>query len=466
MKHVAIIGAGPAGMTAAYELSRKGCRVEVFEASAHVGGMARSFELWGKMVDLGPHRFFSKDVRVNQLWNSLVGADQCEVTRMTRIYFRGRLLDYPLKPLHVVSKLGLGEAVRCVASYGVQCARRGNGKPLASFEDWTVNAFGRRLFELFFKDYSEKLWGIPCSEIDSAFAAQRIKKFSLGQAMLTALGLSGKKHRTLADQFPHPFEGAGVVYRRMADEVERAGGRIHLQSPVAGIADGGKTLRLHEGGERGFDAVVSTMPLTQLCASLPDVPGEAAEAISKLEYRSTVLVYLKVGAVGLFPDQWLYIQEPQLQLGRVTNFNNWPNGKDDQCSILALEYWCNEGTPEWARSDEAWRALAKEEIGKTGLLAGAPILDTKVIRVPKCYPVYRKGYTKWLAPVQDFIRSACPSVLPIGRYGSFKYNNQDHSILMGMLAAENIADGAQHDLWNINTDYDEYQEGAATGDEG
>lgn len=457
MSRVAIIGAGPAGLTAAYELVHLGHQVEVFEASGEIGGMTRSFPLWGSLVDLGPHRFFSRDPRVKALWHHLVGDDFREVERMTRIFYRGRLFDYPLRPANVLRHIGPGEALRCLASYLRQWPRRLEPKS-ESFEEWTVRAFGQRLFDLFFRDYSEKLWGIPCSEIDSAFAAQRIRRFSLGQAVLQALHLDKRGHRTLVETFPHPLQGAGLVYRRMADQIRAGGGRIHLHQPVASLQGDGSDLRLTDGGVSSWDHVISTMPLTTLCRSLPDLPDEVTTALDQLRYRHTVLVYLRVAHCDLFPDQWLYIQSPELRLGRITNFANWPNGQDRSDTILALEYWCDEASPEWARSDDTWQALACEELRRTGLLGTAPIIDHHVVRVPRCYPVYRRGYKRWLEPVARFLQRQYPRILPIGRYGSFKYNNQDHSILMGMLAAEKINGDCDHNLWEINTDYDTYQE--------
>jgi protoporphyrinogen oxidase len=457
MSKVGIIGAGPAGLTAAHELVRLGHEVEVFEASGEVGGMTRSFSLWGAQVDLGPHRFFSRDPRVCRLWHGLVGEDYREVDRMTRIFYRNRLFDYPLRPTNVLRQIGAGESLRCLASYLRQLPARGGPKP-DSFEEWTVRAFGRRLFDLFFKGYSEKLWGIPCSEIDSAFAAQRIRRFSLGQALRQALPGGRGRHRTLVDRFPHPTQGAGLVYRRMADRITAGGGNLHLHQRVAGLSGDGGGLRLAGGEEVACDRIVSTMPLTVLCRALPELPEEVAEALGHLQFRHTVLVYLRIDQRDLFPDQWLYVQSPELRLGRVTNFANWPNGAGRDDTILALEYWCDNPSHEWSRSDEEWRSVACREITATGLLGTARIVDHHVIRVPRCYPIYRRGYRAWLEPVMHFLRERHPAILPIGRYGSFKYNNQDHSILMGMLAAENIDRQAGHDLWEVNTDYDVYQE--------
>lgn len=461
---VGVIGAGPAGITAAFELVRRGVEVEVFEADAQVGGLARTITLWGHKVDLGPHRFFSKDPRVNAVWHGVVGPDHRMVDRLTRIYYDGKFYDYPLKPANALRNMGWGNALACLASYGWQMARNlGPPGPRATFEDWAVAAFGRKLFAMFFQAYSEKLWGIACDELDADFAAQRIKRFSLGAAVLGAIGLDPSTHQTLAGRFAHPLGGSGMAYERMAAQVAARGGRVHLARPVLGLGADGRSLLLADGSARRFDHIVSTMPLTALVRSAPGVPGEVAAAADKLTYRSTVVVYLRVASPALFPDQWLYIQSPELRVGRITNFRNWAPeavaGSTD--TVLALEYWCDQADAAWAAADAEWVATAAAELRQSGLDAGATVRDGQVVRLPACYPVYRRGYRQWLAPLVAYLRERLPHVSAIGRYGAFKYNNQDHSILMGILAAENIAAGATHDLWGVNTDYGSYQEEAA-----
>ena len=461
MKRVAVIGAGPAGLTAALELCRTGCDVDVYEASPHVGGMARSFELWGVPVDLGPHRFFTQDPRINQFWLDLAGDDYELVDRLTRIHYRGRFYDYPLRPANALSNLGWMEAAHCGWSYFLEKLRDvWTDEPPENFEEWVVSAFGRRLYELFFQAYSEKLWGIPCRELDVDFAAQRIQRFSLGRAALAALGWERNRHKTLAQTFAHPVRGCGMIYERMAERIVAAGGRIHRSTPIAGIAPEGRGVLLADRSTQTCDHVVSTMPLTLLCRSLPNLPEAIGEALDQLTYRNTILIYLRVAHDALFPDQWLYVQTPELRLGRVTNFRNWPSGKRDPSgtSILALEYWCNEEDDLWTMDSQPLIALGERELMATGLIREAQVLAGQIVRVPRCYPVYRKGYREWLEPVITYLRRSHPEILAIGRYGAFKYNNQDHSILMGLLAAENIAGGASHDLWSINTDFGVYQE--------
>ncbi|QDV39645.1 FAD-dependent oxidoreductase [Tautonia plasticadhaerens] len=462
---VAVIGAGPAGLAAAYRLAGSGEDVEVFESSGQVGGMARSFRLWGQTVDLGPHRFFSTDPRVNALWMEVAGRDYRMVDRLTRIYYGGRYYRYPLEPADALRKMGVVEASRCMLSYLKEQVNpsfpEGSG---GTFESWVVGRFGRRLFEMFFRSYSEKLWGIPCSDLDEDFAAQRIKKFSLGEAAKKAIGLGGAGHKTLVDRFAYPLGGTGMIYERMADAVREAGGRVHLGARVRRVLhqEGSvRGLELADGDRVGFDHVISTMPLTLLVRGLGEAPEAVSRAVDSLRFRNTVLVYLNVEGTDLFPDQWLYIHSPELMAGRLTNFRNWVPELHGGAgsSILALEYWCDDEDPLWAEHEEAQVARAVRELRATGLIGDARILDGDVVRVPRCYPVYRMGYKDHLSAVTSYL-SGFSGLTPIGRYGSFKYNNQDHSLLMGILAAENLRSGTRHDLWSINTDYECYQEAA------
>lgn len=462
---VAVIGAGPAGMTAALQLSRGGVEVGVFEAGQCVGGLARSFDLWGQRVDLGPHRFFSTDARVERLWLNVVGREYAMIDRLTRIYYRRRFFDYPLKPLNAFWNMGIPEAGLCLASYLKERLRP--GLPAAdevSFESWVVRRFGRRLFEMFFKSYSEKLWGIPCREVSADFAAQRIKKLSLPQAVTNALWPGrGTRHETLVDHFPYPLGGTGSAYEEMADRIRNYGGRIHLQSQVRRVLHEGfdvQGIELRSGRVEYFDQVVSTMPITQLVGGLADVPVDVQASADGLRFRNTILVYLHVDSDSLFADQWLYIHAPDLKMGRVTNFRNWVPQLHGEArtTILAVERWCNDSDPIWTAPDDRVIEEATRELRSTTLLRDEPIMAGHVVRVRQCYPVYRRGYREHIERLADYLRNF-RGLTPIGRYGTFKYNNQDHSILMGILAAENLLDNRAHDLWNVNTDHETYQEG-------
>lgn len=460
---VGIIGAGPAGVTAAYQLSKAGVSVDLYEAGANVGGLAKTISLWDQKVDLGPHRFFSTDKRVNQVWLEVVGRDYDMVDRLTRIYYDKDFFNYPLRVGNALKNLGPFEAAHCLISYFQQKV-----SPIeqdGSFEDWVVNQFGRRLFDIFFKTYSEKLWGISCKELDSDFASQRIKKLSLTEAIKNAIvGGRGNKHKTLVDKFAYPHDGSGIVYERMAQFIRDAGNNVHLKRPVDRVATKNNkayALILEDGREIEYDHIISSMPLTLLVQRLPDLPAELLEHANALKFRNTTLVFLNVASHDLFPDNWIYVHDPTLQFGRITNFRNWTPHLygNETTSILALEYWSYDGDTLWNAGEEELVSLGKKEIRQTGLIGDADIIDGKALRIPRCYPVYNRDYKRHLKPIEQHL-STIDNLSVIGRYGAFKYNNQDHSILMGILAAENITQELNHSLWEINTNYDTYQERA------
>lgn len=455
---MAVIGAGPAGITAAYSLQLAGVNVTLFEASSEVGGMAKSFELWNQIVDLGPHRFFSSDPRVNKFWLEAVDYEYVMVNRLTRIYYKKRFFSYPIQAFNALRGLGIIEAVRCVFSFlVVQIFPKKNEN---KFDTWVINRFGSRLFEIFFKSYTEKLWGIKCSALDADFAAQRIKKLSLYEAIKGAIfGNRKNQHRTLVDEFAYPKLGAGAVYKKIAEKFVALGGSLELKTLVDGIKLNESEVEIEiSGGQKiTFDHVISTMPLTHLVQKI----GAPAEILAKtrlLKFRNTILVYLKVEGKNPFPDQWIYVHAENLKTGRITNFKNWTKtiNKGQSANIICLEYWCYDEDELWKLDDLSLIELARSELYATKLVDSGSIQDGYVTRVPKCYPVYSSGYREILEPVQKYLRKI-ENVTPIGRYGSFKYNNQDHSILMGLLASQNFLGEEYTDLWSINTDY-EYQE--------
>lgn len=460
-KKIAVIGAGPAGITAAYELTKKGHSVEVFEASPEVGGLSKTIDLWDQRVDLGPHRFFSNDTKVNKIWLEVVGKDYKMVDRLTRIYYKKKFYYYPLKPFDALKKLGVFTAFVCVLSYMKQ--KVVPVKKDGSFETWVISRFGYKLFSIFFKTYSEKLWGISCKDLDEDFAAQRIKKLSLFSAVWNAM-FKGKKnkHKTLVDQFAYPLGGTGMVYDRMRDFINTNGGKVHLASPIKRVVcENGHvgSIQLANDEIRTYDHVISSMPITHLVKTMGEVPEEVIAANNQLKFRNTLLVYLKIEGENVFPDNWLYVHASDLQMGRITNFCNWvPEINNGQKStIVVLEYWAYDQDEIWNAEKKTLVDLAKDEMRKTGLIGDLEISDGHVIKIPRCYPVYATGYKEPLKLVENHL-SKITGLSVIGRYGAFKYNNQDHSILMGIMAAENIADGASNNLWEINTDYEDYQE--------
>jgi len=462
---IAVIGGGPAGMTAAYEISKElGNKVSVldlYEKSDRVGGLAKSIDLWEQRIDLGPHRFFSHDRDINALWLEVVGQNYDIVDRQTRIYYKKRFFDYPMKAFNALRGLGILEAARCLLSYLFE--RIFPTRDTSTFEGWVTSRFGKRLYTIFFKTYSEKLWGIPCTELDSDFAAQRIKKLSLFEAIKNALfPRMGNKHATLVDQFAYPTRGTGAVYEAMQAQIESREGKVHVNTGVKKvITSGGKarSIQLENGEIIEYDHIISTMPISLLVERLPEVPAEVLEFSKKLTFRNTILVYLRVDRTDLFTDQWLYVHDPSVEVGRVTNFRNWLPSiyGDSGSSILCLEYWCNFNDPIWEQEQEQLVLTASEEIMRTGLVNENDVREGHVVKLPRCYPVYFRAYSEVLKPVEEYLNSV-EGLHVIGRYGAYKYNNQDHSILMGMRVSENILDQTNHDLWAINTDYEVYQE--------
>jgi protoporphyrinogen oxidase len=460
-KSVIIIGAGPAGLTAAYEITKKGNKVTVIESTGSVGGMAKSFELFGQIVDCGPHRFFSSDKIVNDLFHEVVEDDYTLVNRLTRIYYKNKFFDYPLKLGNVLKNLSPLEIVQILWSYLVQ--RLFGKKNLDTFEDWVTDKFGKKLFQMFFKTYSEKLWGIRCDQIDSDWAAQRIKKLSLYEAVKAAIfGNKGNKHKTLVDQFAYPKLGTGEVYEKMARSIVDKGGEILFNKKIKNIEIVDKTVRSltdENGVVYTADIIISTMPLTLLLQGMSEIDKGILEFSKKLYFRNTTLVYLEVDNNQLFPDNWIYVHSPEVKHGRITNFRNWcPSiNKDKETTILCMEFWSFDNEELWGYSDEQLADLASKEIRTLNLIQPTSnILNTSVMRIPKCYPVYETGYMENLQPVIDYLKDF-KNLYPIGRYGAFKYNNQDHSILMGILIARQIETGRDQNLWSINTDSD-YQE--------
>ncbi|MGK5088880.1 FAD-dependent oxidoreductase [Bdellovibrionota bacterium FG-2] len=468
-KSIAVIGAGPAGLAAAYELCKAGHKVDVYEASPYIGGLSRSFALWGQTVDMGPHRFFSSDRIVNALWHEVIGSDFNMVNRLTRIHYRNRFFFYPLQPLNAFFNLGPIKTFQCIVSY--LFTKMKPSEPAKTFEDWVVSRFGRRLFEIFFKTYTEKVWGISCRQIDADWASQRIKKLSLYEAIKAAFFKDKKqKHKTLIDQFAYPIGGTGNFYKKLVKKITQLGGTVHLEHPVASVmtvkTDQGQKaigIQLNSGEKVLSDIVISTMPLTVMVKHLAEAPKAVVSAADELYYRNTILAYVEVSGTHLFPDNWIYVHSPEVRHGRITNFRNWCPSLfgSSQSSILCMEFWCFDQDPIWSETVENLGHQAVKELRQISILPhGEEVLRTHIVKIPKSYPVYQTGFMKPLETIQNHVDSI-EGLYAIGRNGAFKYNNQDHSILMGLLVSKEITSGISQNLWNINTD-DEYQEQAIT----
>ncbi len=463
MKKVIIIGAGPAGLSAAYELSKNDIDVEVFEASPYIGGMSRSFDLWDQRVDLGPHRFFSKEPRVNNFFDEIIKDDYTLVHRLTRIYYKKKFFDYPLKLWNVLKNLKFITIITILIDYGKQ--KMTPIKNPDTFEKWVTNRFGKKLYTIFFKYYTEKLWGISCSKIDADWASQRIKGLSLMEAVMSALkGNKGNNHKTLVDQFAYPKNGTGSLYEKAEALIINKKGVIHKETPVKKIIienNSCKGIITQDGIAHYADYVISSMPLTSLIKGIDITPKDILEAGEKLYFRNTILVYLEINKKDLFKDNWIYVHSPEVRHGRITNFRNWcPSlNKGHKSTILCLEFWAFDIDEIWVAKDSYLTDLAIKELKTLHLIdANETIQNSKIVRVPKCYPVYEIGYKEHLKKIEGYLNSI-DKLIPIGRYGAFKYNNQDHSILMGILAAQNIINTTDIDLWSINTDTEYHEDG-------
>ncbi len=452
-------------MAAAYRLTQLGFPVVVVEREERVGGLAKSIHYRGFILDYGPHRFFTKIPPVLELWNQVLESEQVTVRRLTRIYYRKQYFQYPIQAEEVLRKVGWWESLRIVLSYlWVQLIPQPAPQNLA---DWVKGKFGTQLFQMFFKGYTEKLWGIPCTEISADWAAQRIKGLSLGQAIRKALGWKRGSVKSLIDQFQFPRLGSGQLYEKMQEFLLAEGQKVWLNTEVIALRHEESRIvelqlrNLRDGSETWVSPshVISSIPLTVLVQSLRELPSpEVLQAARNLKFRNTVLVYLIVEGSRLFPDNWLYINDPTVTVGRVTNFANWSPAMlpNQEQTPLCCEYWCNFGDPLWQAPEEELLALAEMELRQIGLLQDQKICGGFVVRLPRTYPIYAGSYKEDLAILQRCL-GQFENLQLVGRYGSFKYNNQDHSLLMGLLAAENILQPGSYDLWQVNSD-DDYQE--------
>jgi protoporphyrinogen oxidase len=467
-----IIGAGPAGLTAAYLLSKEGVGVTVLEADpVYVGGISRTVEYHGFHFDIGGHRFFSKSVEVEDFWSEILAGDLLDRPRSSRIFYNGKFFSYPLKAMEALSKLGVVESALCVLSYlWARATPHGDEK---SFEDWVSNRFGKRLFRIFFKTYTEKVWGMSCKDISADWAAQRIKGLSLGSAIKNALLPKrapkdrGKLIKTLIDTFRYPRKGPGMMWTRCAQRVEEMGGRVLRGRRVTACEYDNTTGRwtVTAGGETfSGDHVISSMPIRELGSLLsPALPENAARASQSLKYRDFLTVGLILEDRNLFDDNWIYIHDPRVKVGRIQNYKSWSPEMvpDPKFCCYGLEYFCFEGDGTWTMEDGDLIELAKRELEQIGLAQARDVIDGCVIRQAKAYPVYDDEYAMHVAAVRDAL-GAYPHLYLVGRNGMHKYNNQDHAMMTAMLTARNILAGETlYDVWQVNQDAEYIESGGA-----
>jgi protoporphyrinogen oxidase len=463
---VLIIGAGPAGLTASYLLARQGHRrVTVLEADDIVGGISRTAQYKGFRFDIGGHRFFTKIGPVEDLWHEILGEEFIAVPRLSRIHYNGTFFDYPLKAVNALRGLGPINALRIVFSYV-----KWHYRPYPvedNFEQWVTNRFGRRLYEIFFRTYTEKVWGIPCTEIRAEWAAQRIQNLSLAKAILSASQMNKRSTavKSLIHEFRYPRLGPGQMWETCRDRVTERGHDVLLEHYVDRMQlVGGRVTAVTAktpDGTRTFEAehVISTMPIRSLVRSFsPAAPVATRNAAEGLRYRDFVVVALILNRDKLFPDNWIYIHTPGVKVGRIQNFNNWSAAMVPVpgTTCLGMEYFCFKGDGLWESPDDTLVAMAAAELEELGLARRADVVDGTVIRMPKAYPIYDSAYRGHLSKVREFI-DPIPNLHTVGRNGMHKYNNQDHSMLAAMMAVANMQ-GASRDLWDLNTDLDYHEE--------
>jgi protoporphyrinogen oxidase len=473
---VVIIGAGPAGLTAAYKLSKAGKKSIVLEKDRIVGGISRTVNYKNYLFDIGGHRFFTKIDAVRDMWNEVLGQDFLHRIRMSRIYYNEKFFYYPLRPLNALSGLGVWNSTIILFSY--LYSHLFPYRQEETFEHWVSNRFGRRLYNTFFKTYTEKVWGIPCNEIRAEWAAQRIKGLSLMSAVRNALINQNKKGKavikTLIDSFEYPKFGPGMLWDTVADMVNKDGSEVCLGAEVDGILWDKDNHRIEavemliNGNKkviRGTD-FISSMPIRELIQKFrPGVPEDVLLAANSLSYRDFLTVALIVNRPNLFPDNWIYVHDPDVRVGRIQNFKNWSPHMvpDEGKSCVGLEYFCFEGDDLWSASDDELIELGKREMEQLGLLKAADVEDGSVVRMKKAYPSYDSKYQEMLTVIRTFL-DGIRNIQLVGRNGMHRYNNQDHSMLTAMLAVENIG-GAHHDLWKVNDEQEYHEEQKIISDE-
>lgn len=465
---VIVVGAGPAGLAAAWELANAGRDVTVLERDPkYVGGLARTIDYKGFRFDIGAHRFFSKNPEICRWWNERLPNDFVRVKRLTRILYRNHFFQYPLQAKEALFGLGLYTNAACLLSY--LWRQKFPIRPERSFEDWVINHFGDRLYRIFFKTYTEKVWGMPCNQISADWASQRIKGLSLRKTIAEAFGRRASDRetiKTLITEFEYPRLGTGMLWEKTRDEIQSQGGRVVMDRPVIRLErEENRIVAVHtrsasDQEERWpADFFIISMPLRDCIVNMePLLETKAVEAAKRLTYRDFILVALVINRANLFPDNWIYVHDPSVKVGRIENYNNWTREMATQpnATCLEMEYFCSKGDDLWQMDDAEIMQLAKRELEQLGLAKMGEVADGCVVRVEKAYPVYDVDYRNNVNVMRQAL-GRIENLQVVGRNGMHKYNNQDHSMLTGMLAARNLA-GSRHDVWRVNGDAEYLEE--------
>jgi len=475
---VVVIGAGPAGLTAAYELGKRGGTATVLEADEVVGGISRTVVADGYRFDIGGHRFFTKVPEVEALWHEILPDEDFMLRpRSSRIYYQGKFYDYPIKVLNALKNLGPIEAVRCMLSF--LWVRIRPPKDLSTLEGYIASNYGWRLYEHFFKTYSTKVWGVPPSEMSADWGAQRIKGMSLWDAVWEPIRskIAGRRDRSkqvtsLIEQFQYPKYGPGMMWERCHELVEAQGSKVQFRAEVVRVAhEGGRatsvTYRDATGAETTLpaDHVISSMPFPALLRAMdPPPPAEVLQAADDLHFRDFLSVALVVPEDKVaWTDNWIYIHDPGVKTMRVQNFGSWsPYLVKDGRNVLGLEYTVEEGDEWWTAPDEELIRKGTQELARLGLMDESDVEAGYVVRMPKAYPTYDEDYKDNVAVLRAWLEANAPNVHPIGRNGMHRYNNQDHSMYTAMLTVENLY-GASHDIWEVNVEEEYHEEAKGSG---
>ncbi len=453
-----VLGGGPAGLTAGYLLAKQGKPVVVLEAEDQVGGIAKTVVRDGYRFDLGGHRFFTKVKEVDDLWHEIMREEFLERPRMSRIYWNKKFLHYPLQGMDVIKKLGPVELTRALLSYVWASIRPKNKGKEENLEEWVSNRFGKRLYTLFFKSYNEKVWGVPATEIRAEWAAQRIKNLSFFRAAWAAFfGNKDNKVTSLIDKFHYPRFGPGQMWEQMTRDIESLGGQVLLNTKVTAIEqdETGRVVRIH-AGEQSWECgeVISSLELRATAGiATPAAPEDVQEAAQGLRYRDFITVSLVLDGEDLFPDNWIYIHEPDVEVGRIQNFRSWSPWMvpDETKACIGMEYFAFAGNHLWEMEDDKLVELASKELEQLGLAKADQVDFGFAVRVPKAYPMYDTNYAERVARIREWLETI-PNLQQVGRNGLHRYNNSDHSMLTAMRAVENITQGTKHDLWAVNAE--------------
>jgi protoporphyrinogen oxidase len=467
---VIVIGAGPAGLTAAYELAKNGLPSTILEAGKQVGGISQTVRYKDFRFDIGGHRFFSKVPMVNELWHEILGENFLLRPRLSRIHYNNKFFDYPLKVTNALVGLGPVEALLVGFSYAK--TKMFPSLNEENFEQWVINRFGIRLYQIFFKTYTEKVWGIPCKDISADWASQRIKNLSLKEAVLNALldSRNGKIVTSLIKEFHYPRFGPGMMWERCEELVADYGSQTLKGIKVERIRHRHGRVECVSGRTASEEHIefegshfVSTMPLKELIEIMdPQPPEKVVQAAQGLRYRDYLTVVLVVNRESLFPDNWIYIHSPEVKMGRMQNYKNWSPYMvpDPSRTSLGLEYFLWDKDEEWTWSDDRLIELGIRECAKIEIINPREVEDGTVVRMEKAYPVYDHQYQDYVQTVRQYLETLT-NFQTIGRNGLHRYNNQDHSMVTGVYAARNIM-GRVHDVWAVNTEKEYHEEGRST----